>query len=130
MMNNSRMVIRILLLLLFAVVGHEVLMIGAHASSHIEPAARPATRGTHHDRAGESGTSSGAAIRHGDNDNCVPGHDFVRRVDEAPSVQNQADTVMRLPTLSAAALALRFAHDEFPGRPPDQNRALLQVFLN
>lgn len=129
MLRNSRLVIRIVVILLFAIVGHEALMIGAHAAAHVEPPTRSTSHHAH-DRVAESGGSSASSIRHGDNGDCVPGHEFVRRVDEAPvdSGHTGAATATALATSEDAAS--RLANGEAPGRPPAQIRALLQVFLN
>lgn len=129
MLRNSRLSIRMVMMLLFAIIGHEVLMVGVHAGSHVEQYQKHSVHDVH-EPVGKPSKSSMHVDGHSDSGDCAPGHEFVRRVVETTVVSDQGGAVSAPVLMAVHATRLRLANGEAPGRPPDQRRALLQVFLN
>lgn len=129
MLRNSGLAIRMVTILLFAVIGHELLMIGAHASTHVEQHSHYASHEAHRP-AVESGQPSIHLAGHNDAGDCAPGHEFVRRVDESTTIREPVVSVTAVAPTPAGESRLRLASGEIPGMPPGRQRALLQVFLN
>ncbi len=129
MRKNSRVAIQCVVILLFAIIGHEALMVGAHAGSVV---VQGATHASHevHDAAAQSRHVSISSISKSDDDHCVPGHEFARRIDESGNVRDHADLTSKPALISEERSHSGSARGVTPGRPANQIRALLQVFLN
>jgi len=117
------------IMLLFAIIGHEVLMVGVHAGSHVEQLPKHSVHEVH-EPAGKPSKSSMHVDGHSDSGDCAPGHEFVRRWDEKIAVHELVVSVTKVAPTNDGESAPRLAANEPPGRPPGQRRALLQVFLN
>jgi hypothetical protein len=125
---------RCVLVLLFAIIGHEALMVSAHADSPDLTPHGTVARG-HSGGAGTRGHEPSSphahlvATDHGA-ETCAPGHVFVRRSGDTPVDESGAPASQTVDELDVLPPAHPWNSWIEPGHPPGRLRALLQVFLN